>query len=102
MEYTNNNELLLQSILKLPQVLQVYISMYNVEHRKMMKYVLDEFKHNKLMKDICKTILFYYKEIKCHNCHCMLRRIDQETVSTGGYYECYYCCIDCFYDDRWV
>jgi len=88
MTNTNNNELLLQYILQLPEVLQVYIGMYNVEHRKM-------------MKDICKDIVFYYQELHCHNCDSKLKRIDPELVSTCGCYEFYYCCIDCFYDDRW-
>lgn len=88
MTNTNNNELLLQYILQLPEVLQHYIGMYNVEHRKM-------------MKDICKDIVFYYQELKCRNCDSSLKRIDPEVVSMCGYYELYYCCIDCFYDDRW-
>jgi hypothetical protein len=87
MTNTNKNELLLQCILQLPEVLQVYIGMYNVEHRKM-------------MKDICKDIVFYYQELNCHNCDCKLKRIDPEVVSTCGCYEFYYCCIDCFYDER--
>ena len=88
MKNTNNNSLLLQSILELPEELQHYIGMYNVEHRKM-------------MKEICKDIVFYYEELKCHNCDCKLKRIHPEVVSTCGCYEYYYCCLQCFYDDRW-
>ena len=45
-----NNEVMLQSISKLPQVLQDHINTYNVEHRQ-------------LMKEVCNTLLFYYKEL---------------------------------------
>ena len=82
------NELLLRNIRKLPQVLQDHINSYNVEHRQ-------------LMKEVCNKLLFYYKEIKCHNCNNTLKRIDTETVSIGGYYEYCYCSMDCFYHDRW-
>jgi hypothetical protein len=81
------NELLLRNITKLPQVLQDHINSYNVEHRQ-------------LMKEVCNK-LFYYKEIKCHNCDNSLKRINPETVSIGGYYEYCYCSMDCFYDDIW-
>jgi len=83
------NELLLRNITKLPQVLQDHINSYNVEHRQLMKHV-------------CNKLLFYYKEIKCHNCDNTLKRINPETVSIGGYYEYCYCSMDCFYDDRWI
>lgn len=79
-------ENLLQNIKNLPQVLQDHINSYNVQHRE-------------LMKEVCKKILFYYKEIKCHNCHNSLKRINPEIVSIGGYYEYFYCSMDCFYDD---
>lgn len=82
-----DNEILLQRVSKLPQVLQDHINRYNVEHRQ-------------LMKEVCNKLLFYYKEIKCHNCDNILKRINPETVSIGGYYEYYYCCMDCFYNDR--
>jgi hypothetical protein len=84
-----NNDIMLQSISKLPQVLQDHINTYNVEHRQ-------------LMKEVCNTLLFYYKELKCHNCDNIVKRINPETVTIGGYYEYYYCCMDCFYDDKWI
>lgn len=84
-----NNDIMLQSISKLPQVLQDHINTYNVEHRK-------------LMKEVCNNLLFYYKELKCHNCDDVVKRINPETVTIGGYYEYYYCCMDCFYDDKGI
>ena len=47
-------------------------------------------------------VYVYYKELKCHNCDNIIKRINPETVSIGGYYEYYYCCMDCFYDDKWI
>jgi hypothetical protein len=84
-----SSEIMLQSISKLPQVLQDHINTYNVEHRE-------------LMKEVCNKLLFYYKELKCHNCDNIIKRINPETVSIGGCYEYYYCCMDCFYDDKWI
>jgi hypothetical protein len=84
-----SSEIMLQSISKLPQVLQDHINTYNVEHRQ-------------LMKEVCNKLLFYYKELKCHNCDNIIKRINPETVSIGGCYEYYYCCMDCFYDDKWI
>ena len=84
-----NNEILLhQRISKLPQELRDHINTYNVEHRQ-------------LMKEVCK-LLFYYKEIKCHNCDKMVKRINPETVTIGGYYDYCYCTMDCFYNDTWI
>jgi hypothetical protein len=80
--------MLLQNIKNLPQVLQDHINSYNVEHRQ-------------LMKEVCKNLLFYYKEMECHNCHNSVKRIRPETVSIGGHYEYFYCSMDCFYDDKW-
>ena len=84
-----SSEIMLQSISKLPQVIQDHINTYNVEHRE-------------LMKEVCNKLLFYYKELKCHNCDNIIKRINPETVSIGGCYEYYYCCMDCFYDDKWI
>ena len=84
-----SSEIMLQSISKLPQVIQDHINTYNVEHRE-------------LMKEVCNKLLFYYKELKCHNCDNIIKRINPETVSIGGYYEYYYCCMDCLYDDKWI
>ena len=81
------NEILLRNIKKLPNVLQDHINSYNAEHRQ-------------LMKEVYNKLLFYYKEIKCHNCHNILKRINPETVSIGIDYEYLYCSMDCFYDDR--
>jgi hypothetical protein len=61
------NEVLLLNIKKLPQELQDHINSYNTEHRQLMKHV-------------CNKLLFYYKEMKCHNCHNILKRINPETV----------------------
>jgi hypothetical protein len=83
------NEILFGNIKKLPQVLQDNINLYNVEHRQLMKQV-----HTKL--------LFYYKEIKCHNCHNILKRINPETISIGINYEYFYCSMDCLFDDKWI
>jgi hypothetical protein len=80
--------MLLQNIKNLPQVLQDHINSYNVEHRQ-------------FMKEVCKKLLFYYKEMKCYNCDNSLKRIHPETVSIGGHYEYFYCSMDCFYDDKW-
>lgn len=76
-----------ENIIKLPKVVKDHINSYNVEHRK-------------LMKEVCNKLLFYYKELKCHNCYNILKRINPETISIGISYEYYYCCIDCFYNDR--
>jgi hypothetical protein len=81
------NEVLLRNIKKLPQELQDHINSYNAEHRQ-------------LMKKVCSKLLFYYKEMKCHNCHNILKRINPETVSIGIDYEYLYCSMECFYDDR--
>ena len=83
------NKMLLESVSKLPKVLQDYINMYNTEHRQMMKGVFSD-------------LLLNYKELKCHNCDSITRRIDSETVIVSSCYEVVYCCIDCFYDDRWL
>jgi hypothetical protein len=81
--------MLLESVSKLPNVLQNYINMYNTEHREMMKHVFSE-------------LVLNYKELKCHNCDCFTRRIDSETVIINSCYEVVYCCIDCFYDDKYL
>jgi hypothetical protein len=76
-----------RSISKLPQELQDYINTYNAEHRI-------------LMKEVCKTISYNYKQIECHNCTNTLRRIDTETIIIPGLSSHYYCSMNCFYDDR--
>ena len=77
------NILLLQ-ISKLPKVLQDYIGMYNVEHRK-------------IMNTVCKELIDSYK---CYNCNDILYR-NYSLCNTIMYVKYYYCSQWCHQEDEY-
>jgi len=73
-------EKVLHLISSLPKELQIIISEYNAEHRKQMKWVLQDLS-NKTHCDTCKKIIikYVYSERNCDMNCCSLNCVDNYT-----------------------